>query len=65
MRVKVIVPEGEDFDRVAAEVDEYSSIYVKSKRRRFIAADEPPVEARREFKRRGIEIVVDRQFDLD
>ena len=65
MRVKVIIPEGEDFDGVVAEVNRFGSIYVKSKRRRFIAVEEPPAQACARLRRRGIEIVADQQYDMD
>lgn len=65
MRVKVIVPEGVDFDRVVREVNQFGSIYVKSKRRRFISTEDPPAEERAELRRRGIKIVEDRQYDME
>lgn len=65
MRVKLIIPDGEDFDGVVAEVRRFGSIYVKSKRRRFIAVDEPPAQARDNFLARGIKIVADRQYNIE
>ena len=65
MRVIVIIPESEDFDRVVAEFSRFGTIYVKSKPRRFFAADEPPPRARDKLLKRGIEIVADKRYDME
>ena len=65
MRVKVLVPHSQDFEKVVAEVNQFGVVYVKSKRRRFIATDEPPAQARKRLTKRGIEIVSDRRYDRD
>ena len=65
MRMKVFVPEFEDFNQFVHEIVEVAPVHLQSERRRFVATEDLPAEVRADLIARGATIVPDERYDLD
>lgn len=64
MRVKILVPESEDFNAIVGELRKVGPVYMMSRKRRFIAAEELPEWVSAKYKRRGVKIEKDEQYEI-
>ena len=63
VRIKVLIPEREDFGRIVREITQVAPIHLRSERRRFVATEDLPEKTRAELIMRGVTIVPDERYD--
>ncbi len=65
MRIKVIIPEREDFGRIVREITQVAPIHLRSERRRFVATEDLPEKTRIDLMTRGVTIIPDERYDIE
>ena len=65
MRIKILVPDREDFNQLVREINQIAAIYLQSERRRFFTTDDLPENTHADLQARGITIIPDGQYDIN